>query len=315
MADEPYRGPDAATAQSTPKRSPGRRGNAADLTDLRTELEELRRRVQQNDDEIDAIQITAAQTSQAAERSPLAVLRSPAVLISLLSLLLAFGTTFLSSARLDADREHAARVELTGYIERLTDIPRLQAEVAQQHPGSSAGNLVAELNAQMQSLAYQARNVMRTIPDQVATVEYMAVGYALQSIGALDDASELYALGLTRAAGTSDRIFALRSLAGVRFIERDFAVGRDFYQQARGAYGDETGAAELVVANDNAQTELLWANAEFGAGFCQEAARHATAASQILAAEPLPNLTAPLQQLQAAITACVPRVSPSPNPT
>ena len=90
MADEPYRGPDATAAPSTPKRSPGRKGSAADLTDLRTELDELRRRVQQNDDEIDAIQITAAQSSQAAWRSPLAVLRSPAVLISLLSLLLAF---------------------------------------------------------------------------------------------------------------------------------------------------------------------------------------------------------------------------------
>jgi hypothetical protein len=221
----------------------------------------------------------------------------------------------LSSARLDADRAHAARVELTGYIERLTDIPRLQAEVALQHPGTSAGNLVAELNAQMQSLAYQARNVMRTIPDQVATVEYMAVGYALQSVGALDDAGELYGLGLTRAESTSDRIFALRSLAGLRFIERDFAAGRDFYQQAHDAHDETTGAAELVVANDNAQTELLWANAELGAGFCQEAATHATAAAQILLVEPLPNLTAPLQLLQEAIAACVPRVSPSPNPT
>lgn len=315
MADESYRGPDAAPAQPAPKRTLRRQGGAADLTDLRTELDELRRRVQQNDDEIDAMQITAAQASQAAERTPLAVLRSPAVLISLLSLLLAVGTTLLSSARLDADRQHTARVELTGYIERLTDIPRLQAEVAQQHPGASAGNLVAELNAQMQSLAYQARNVMRTIPDQIATVEYMAVGYALQSVGALDDASALYALGLTRAESTSDRIFGLRSLAGLHFIERDFAAGRDFYQQARDAYNDASGAAQLVVANDNAQTELLWANAEYGAGFCQEAATHAAAAAQILLVEPLPNLIAPLQQLQAAIMTCVPRASSSPNPT
>ena len=306
MPDEPYRGPDAAPAvraATTPRRRP-KVGTDPDLSE---QLAELQRRIQQNDDEIDAIQIAAAQQ---APGGPLSVLRSPAVLISVLSLLLAFGTTFLSSTRLDEDRQHAARVELTGYIERLADIPRQQAEIVQQHPGTTASNLLAELNAEMQSLAYQARNVMRSIPSQVSTVEYMSVGYSLQTLGALDDAAELYALGLNRAVSTSDRIFALRSLAGIRFVERDYSAGRELYQQARDAYTAVTGAAELVQANDNAQTELLWGSAELSSGFCVEAATHAGAAAQIIAAESLSNLAGPLQQLQQGTAACTPRASP-----
>jgi hypothetical protein len=315
MADEPYRGPDAAPAvPNAASPAPGRRRakTAADEHELRAELDELRRRVQQNDDEIDAIQISAAQAR--AERRT-RWFRDPALLVSFVSLLLAFGTTVLSSMRLDADQRHQARTELTGYIQRLADIPRRQAEIIQQHPGAEANNLLSELNAEQQSIAYQARNLILAIPDQVATVEYMAVGYSLQTSGALSDAEALYTEGLRRAASPSDKVYALRSLAYVRYLVRDYDRGRELYQQARDVYADAPNVAALVQANDNANTELQWANAELAYGFCTLAMTHATAAQEIMTGEPLANLNPLLQQLLTGIAACVPRQSPTPSPT
>jgi hypothetical protein len=298
-----YTGPDAAL--------PGeeRGSNDTPTGDVLAELADLRRRVQQNDDEIDAMQIAAA---QAQGRGALLLLRQPAVLIAFFSLALAFGTTLLSTVRLDQDQRHAARTELTGHIQRLTDIPRQEAEVLQQHPGADGSNLVAELNAEMQSVAYQARNVIRSIPNDVATVEYMAVGYAFQSLGAVTDARDLYQLGLAHAATSEDRIFALRSLGGISFLLRDFDAGRQFMQQARDAHSNDPTAPQLVVASDNAQTELFWAGAELTAGNCPEAAAHADAAQQIMSTQPLSNLGPNLEQLRAGIIGCIPSATPQP---
>lgn len=298
-----YTGPDAAL----PGEERGR--DDAQSGDVLAELAELRRRVQQNDDEIDAMQIAAVQ----AQGRGGWWIRQPAVLIAFFSLALAFGTTLLSTVRLDQDQRHAARTELTGYIQRLTDIPRQQAEVVQQHPGADGSNLVAELNAQMQSVAYQARNVIRSIPNDVATVEYMAVGYAFQTLGSVTDASDLYQLGLAHAASAEDRIFALRSLGGIRFLLRDFDAGRQFFQQARDAYASDPSAPQLVVASDNAQTEIFWASAELSAGNCAEGAAHTDAAQQIMSTQALSNLGPNVAQLRTAIATCVPRATPQPS--
>lgn len=109
-----YTGPDAAL----PGEERGR--DDAQSGDVLAELAELRRRVQQNDDEIDAMQIAAVQ----AQGRGAWWIRQPALLIAFFSLALAFGTTILSTVRLDQDQRHAARTELTGYIQRLTEVKR-----------------------------------------------------------------------------------------------------------------------------------------------------------------------------------------------
>jgi len=304
MADESYRGPDAAPR--------GRRGAPAQRApaekDVLAELDELRRRVQQNDDEIDALQIAAARGE---ERASLAWYREPGLIISIVALLFSFGTTVVSYARLDQEREHAVRTELTGYMQRLGELPRLATEVRLQYGDVGSSELLGFVNAETELIANQARAAMLLIPNQVATLEYVTVGYAFQTTGAFSQAEELYRLATAVADGPLDRVTAYRSLAGISFLLHDYATGRDFYGQARDIYLKEVDAPELVVASVNAQTEIQWAQAELGAGQCAAATTHADAADALVRGESLVTFAPLVAQLRAALNAC-PTVSPSP---
>lgn len=303
--DETYRGPDAA--------APGEpRPASVAPDDLHAELADLRRRVEQNDEEIDAIQITAARGRG------IPWYREPAVMISVLSLALAFGTTVFSSLRLDEDRRHEARRELSGFIERLANIPRQQAEILADHPGTEGSNLVAQLNTELFSVANQARIVIRSIPGEVSTVEYMAVGFAYQTLGSLDDADELYQQAFVRATNPAERIYALRSLAAVRFLERDFEAAYELLRRALAMHAEDRDTAAIIIANDDASTLLFWASYEMVAGNCAAAAERLAEAERIVAAEPGVNLRQNIEALRASLGTCVPRVTPappSPQPT
>ena len=294
MADDPYSGPDAAP--------PGGRRRAPSQAELLAELDDLRRRVQQNDDEIDALQIAAARGEV---RASLPWYREPGLIISIVALLFSFGTTVVTYTRLDQEREHAVRTELTGYMQRLGELPRMAAEVRLQYGAAGSSDLLGFVNAETELIANQARAAMLIIPNQVSTLEYATVGYAFQTTGAFAQGQELYQHALNVARSPLDRVTALRSLAGIEYLLRDFAAGRDYYGQAREVYSDEVGAPELVVASVNAQTELQWAAAELSAGECAEATVHADAADALVAAESLVNFVPLVAQLRTALAGCV----------
>jgi tetratricopeptide (TPR) repeat protein len=272
--------------------------------ELRAEIEDLKRRVQQNDDELDAMQIAAG-------RGRAKWFREPAVLIAVLSLLLAFGTTLISTVRLDEDRRHQARSEVTDFIARLAEVSKQQVDLAAANsPGST--NVISILNAELLSIANQARTVMATIPNDVLTGEYVAVGFTFQGQGQFEVADELYRQGLIQAANPSDQIYALRSLGQLRFLAGDVTSGRQLLQQAIDVHKDDTKTSALVTASENATTQLYWANNEMTAGQCSEAGQHLDAAQQIMSTQPLSELTPLLTQLQQALAVCQQRVIPSP---
>jgi tetratricopeptide (TPR) repeat protein len=267
--------------------------------DLRAEVDQLKRRVQQNDDELDAMQIAAA-------RGRAKWYREPAVLISVLSLVLAFGSTLVSTIRLDEDRRHQARAEVTNFISRLAEVSKQQVDLA--NSGSpNATNVISLLNGELLSIANQARTVMATIPNEIVTGEYVAVGYTFQTQGQFEAADDLYRQGLQRSSNPSDQIYALRSLGQVRFLAGDVASGRQLLQQALDVHKNDARTTALVIANEDATTHLYWANNELMAGQCTEAGAHLAAIQQIVAGQPLVNLGPLMGQLQQALTLCQPR--------
>jgi hypothetical protein len=271
--------------------------------DLRSDIDELRRRVQQNDDELDAMQI-------AASRGRARWYREPGVMIAVLSLVLAFGTTIVSTIRLDEDRRHQARGELTTFISRLAEISKEQADLSTStSPGAT--NVISMLNGELLSVANQARTVIRTIPGDVLTGEYVAVGYTFQGQGQFDAADALYREGLARALNTSDQIYALRSLGQLRFLAGDAQAGRGLLQQALVVHQDDTKTTARVKANEDATTELYWANNELTAGQCTEAAQHLASAQQLMSTQALAGLTTFYQQLAQQIAICQPRPLPA----
>jgi len=269
---------------------------------LHEEVADLRLRLEQNDAEIDALQVAAARGEERAARP---WYREGALLTAVIALLFSFGTTVVSYVRLDQEAQHDARNELTGYLQRLSELPRLEQEVLLEHGQSAGSQLLAFVGAERELIANQARSVMQLIPDQVLTVEYVTVGFALQNIGAFSQAQEVYRQSLEVARNPLDRVVALRSLAGIRFLLGDVDGGRELYAEARDVYSKEIDAPELVVAYVNAETELQWALTELGAGQCAEAESHIAAAEALLVGQPIAPAYSPrIAQLRAQHAAC-----------
>jgi hypothetical protein len=275
------------------------------------EIAELRRKVQQNDDEIDALQIDAARQETRATRP---WYQDGSLLIAVMALLFSFGTTAVSYARLDQESAHEARQELTGYMQRLGEQPRLAAEIQLQYGAAQSNELLSFVNAETELLATQARTVMLLIPDQVTTLEYVTVGYAFQTSAHLPDAQEMYGRGRDVARNPLDRVVSLRALGNVRYLVGDTAGGRAFFAQARAVYARESDAPRIVVSSVDAETELRWASAEILVGECAEAARHVALAEQQNNDLIVDTFGPLIEQMKQQVAACRPRPVTSPIP-
>jgi hypothetical protein len=265
------------------------------LRQMRSEMEELRRELRQNDQEIEALQLTAAREE---ERSHRPWYREGSLVIAMLALLFSFGTTVVSYARLDQEGLHEARNELTGYLQRLGELPRLAAELQLNHGEAASAGASGFFNAEMELIANQALAVMNRIPDQVTTTEYLTVGSTFSGTGALAQADELFERGLQVAKTPIERITALRFRADLRYLMDDVEGGRELYREARGVFGQNPIEAPALVAQIDGFTEIRWAGVELNIRECDEARRHADEAERITAEYPLAVLTPLLTQLR-----------------
>jgi hypothetical protein len=141
----------------------------------------------------------------------------------------------------------------------------------------------------------------------------MAVGFAYQTLGALNDADDLYQQAYLHATNGAEQIYALRSLAGVRFVERDFATAHALLERALAVHDGDDETAALVIANDDASTLIFWASYELGAGNCAQAQQRLDEADLIVAAEPGINVRPSIEALRASLNSCVPRSTPAPS--
>jgi tetratricopeptide (TPR) repeat protein len=268
---------------------------------LRQELDDLRRRVELSDQEIDVLQVDVAR-HEVVTSTPW--YRDPRILVAYIALLFSFGTTVVSYVRLDQDKQHEARTELTGYIQRLEDLPRVAAENRLQYGDAGSSALSGYITAEAELIANQARAVIAVIPNQVSTVEYVTVGYAFQTTGNFEQASEMYQAALKAGTMPQDKVMAYRALANIRFVLDDPVGGRAYFTQARTIYTLDKDAPAIVVATEDEQTELQWALDEITLGNCTEAAGHIEKAQALSATLLVDNGLTLLNEAQAQLQAC-----------
>jgi tetratricopeptide (TPR) repeat protein len=291
--------PDAAPAGGQPPE----RGAAS----VREELDALRRRVDTSDEEIDLLQIDVAR-HEVVTSTPW--YRDPRILVAYFALLFSLGTTVVSYIRLDQDKQHETRTELTGYIQRLEELPRVAAEDRLQYGDAGGSQLSGFVNAETQQIANQAQSLAALIPTEVSTLEYVTIGYGFQATGNFAQAAEMYQQALIATRTTQDKVVALRSLANIRFVLGDAPGGRGYFAQARAVYANDREAPALVAASENAATELQWASNELALGFCSEVVGHIDAAQALITNLPFNTQQALVDQARAQLAACHPAATP-----
>jgi hypothetical protein len=268
---------------------------------MRAEIDALRRGALQNDSEIDALQIAAAR----AERPWYA---EPSLVLSVLALLFSFGTTAVSAYRTAQQDVHDARAELRTFLRRLSELPVENVRAMREHSAVDAAGVSGLLNQENSLLAYQAAEVMQRIPNQVSSTEYLLVASAFLQSGNVERATELAALAGAAAKDVNQRVSALRTQAGLRFLAKDLAGGRAIFASALTEnLGQPVDPREYALWND-AQTEIVWASAEVTARQCAEAAQHLERARAFAA--PLPDNSAiaalrrQIAELGTTVAAC-----------
>jgi hypothetical protein len=294
-ADPP---PPAELAETARPNVDGRLSPGESVAELRGEIEQLRRDVRQTDEELDALQVTLA---RAEARSQRPWYRDGSLMLAILALLFSFGTTAVSYARLAQEDRNEARSELTGYLQRLGELPRLAAEVQLTHGDEASSGMSGFFNAETELTANQALSVMNRIPDSVTTTEYLTVGAAFVGAGSLSQADELYERALDVAKTPIERISALRSRGELSFFADDVASGRQLFRQARDVFAGETAESASLVALTDAYTEIRWGIAEINVRECEEGRSHVEEAERILEDRPIAVLVPLLDQVRVQL--------------
>ena len=219
--------------------------------------------------EVDALQAALAKDERA-------WYRDPAVVISLLALLFSFGTTAVSYYRTRQQDVHDARAELRTLIQRLGALPRENTELMAkyvEHPLIAAG-LSAAVNQENALIAKQAAEVIARIPGYVSATEYLAIANALVASGISEKTAALYERAIAAAHDANDEVNALRTYGAFLFQSGDAGRGRIQFQTALNVFSKYPTRNEYYIGSTHVLTERSWAQAEYGSGGAQEAARH-----------------------------------------
>jgi hypothetical protein len=142
---------DATTPEST-----------TDPGDVQAQLAMMKR-------EIDALQVTVAETTRP-------WYKQASILIAALALLFSFGTTYYSAEQTRKADIHNAKVELRELIQQLTELPQRNVDLNSKYADNPSALLVASglINTQQIVLAKQAVDIIDDIPEEVSSTEYFA---------------------------------------------------------------------------------------------------------------------------------------------
>ena len=248
--------------------------------------------------EIDALQVALGKKDQG-------WYRDPAVVISVLALVFSFGTTAVSYYRTRRQDLHDARTELRVLIQRLSALPRENAELMQrysEHP-LTAGMFSALVNQENALIAKQAAEVVDRIRAHVSATEYLAVANALNASGIFPAASVLYERAVAAARDVNDAANALRTYAASLFQAGDPGRGRIQFQMALNIFSKYPTPNAAYVASTHIVTERSWAQTEFASGSPQDAKAHLEKAAWYAAQLPPGEFTDQLNsQIREAAT-------------
>jgi len=228
---------------------------------------------------------------------------SPSIVISLLALLFSFGTTAASAYRTRQQDLHNARTELRGLIQRMSSLPRENAEMMakyEAHPLTQA-SLSALLNQENALIAKQAEEVVLRIRRHVSATEYLAVANAMAASGIAQTKYNLFELAVAAANDVNDEVAALRMFGASLFQVGEAGRGRIQFQTALDVFAKYPTANKYYVFATHVTTERSWAQAEFAWGSADEARAHleraAALVGQMPPSEPTNQLRGQIQEV------------------
>jgi hypothetical protein len=267
----------------------------------------LESRLQVMKNEIDALQIQAAES-----QSPW--YRQAANIVSILALLFSFGTTVVSLQRAEQQDIQQARSDLRQLSERLSTLPRENIELSRQYSNDppTLNGLGSSVAAELKVVAIQAADIIERIPDHVSTAECTLVATQLSVFGILDRSIRVVEIGEEQAKDPEGLATALRLHGGLLLTVGDLEGGRDKFRQAAAVFDRYPSNNAFFVNYTSANTEIYWAASEFGQGQCQEGQRHLNLARAYVMKMPAgPDMTRTLNQVKSLDTQnrrCVPSV-------
>lgn len=284
------------------------------LADVRAELAALRAQVGQNDDEIDELQLRAAEAR-------LPWYRSIQSLVAVFALLLSLTTTLVSGywartqgeiaeQRLRQQEIHDAKTELRSLLQSLAELERRIEELPSMEDPLLASRLSSSYGSETAILATQALEIMETMPEQISSSEYLNLAVRFGAINEFGRAQPLIERALATAANSYDFLSAKRIYAVLLFQNGDSDGGRRQFADALGSWSTFPAEAATVQATGDLYTELNWASVESLHGYCDEATAHIDAARGHVQALDNPAWALPRQQFDAMaeiVTQCEPR--------
>lgn len=180
---------------------------------LRAELDELRRRVAVNDEEINLLQVEAAGTKRK-------WYQEPSVLVATLALAVSVATFVVGQVNIISDRQIQDRNRLSALIEQL---PTADAQ-SQGKPDASA-ELVSVV-------ASNAAGLMDKLgPEASTAAEKLEVALALMKAADLPGAKRLATAAEQQSTNVLGKVYADRIIANIDFQTGDAAGGRKLYRQ------------------------------------------------------------------------------------
>ncbi len=249
--------------------------------------EDIERRLEALDDEIDALQTMLAEGTRP-------WYQDAAVVVSVLTFLLSLATTLFAYVQADWQRREqrivADRVELRELVQRLTALPRENAALSQVYTDTLVvGQLSGLIQAENALLAKQATQIIARIPEHVTVAEYATVAGALSLSGLMEQSLQLYVEAEHHIQDANDAVTVYYGQGFLLFNLGRISEGRVFYQRALDVFQHYPVSSIAYRARTHAQTELFWAHAEMNQLQCEEAARHLREAEHHLAV--VPNLS------------------------
>jgi tetratricopeptide (TPR) repeat protein len=244
--------------------------------------EDLEKRVEVMKQEIDALQIAAAEKSRP-------WYQNVPILLSVIALLFSFGTTFVSYHRTNIQDIQSRRAELRALLQRLAALPRENVEVGVKYaadPGSK-DMISGFINQENTLLARNAAELANRLPAKaISATEYYAIAVALQAAYDLTGANEFLQYAVKSNPDFNIEISCLRMMASSKFTQGRPDAGRVDYQRALDIFSKYPQYDPYTQASTNVYTELSWAYSEAANNRFDLASQHVESAEKILAPWP-----------------------------
>lgn len=269
------------------------------------ELALLRDRLARHDEQIETLRATTQ------KKRPWYLDIGP--LISTVALLLSFSTTYYACQQQETQRIHDARVELRGLLQRLSELPRMNAALGEQYRDPMViGQISAFIQQENKLLALHASELIDQLEavdaQDISTSDYILVATAMFNSSLLSEGVALLDRAESKIRDAQDGATIYRTRGAVRFQLGDIEGGRADFLRALAIFQRFPTPSPFVEATTHAYTEWSWASAEFGVQQCQEAETHLRRAFTRLEPYINPTVSNPLvnqlRELEAQMASC-----------